>query len=197
MKLKLASQKMFVLMCLVLVAFVAGVVGAGLKTLDFMKTKSEKIVDLKLQNAEFEKQQEVYLKARAEIEKFREYGEVAESVLPKEKNPALITAEIIAIAREAGITLSSISYPSSEIGTPTAPPNSLNTQLKPAEGLKDVMVLEISITPDRGVTYEQLLGLLSRFSNNKRKMSVTRVSVNSDRDNLITFIIGLNLYIKP
>ena len=160
-------------------------------------------------------------KATQEIEQYEDLEEIADSVVPQDKDQAKAVREIVKIANTSGISISSISFPASNLGsstpqpsqsqgtesessgTPATPPPPSISQAEPVPGIAGVYSLEMTITPDTTVpvTYYQFLDFLERLENNRRTAQVTKVQITPltfDQNNpLINFNLSLNVFVKP
>lgn len=183
-----------------------------------LSKKSDQLVELKLEDELLEQEQSSLTQASKDIEQYADLEEISKSVVPQDKDQARAVREIVKIAAQSGITLSSIAFPSSTLGsapppttqpsddsggessTPAPPPIS---QAAPVQGLNGVYSLEITIIPDstHKVTYYQFLDFLERLENNRRTAQVTSVKATPttfNEDNpLIDFTLTINIFVKP
>lgn len=212
------SKRVFFAMigvCVLLSLLAVGVLFVGDSML---KKQADKLTQLKLEDRLLDEQQAALSRANQDIEEYEELEQVAKSVVPQDKDQARAVREIIGIAREVGVPISTISFPSSSLGTkpvqtkpsgeggeakPAAPAASPITQAKPVEGVSGVYALEMIITPDAqaDISYYQLLEFLERLENNRRTAQVTSVKVTPvtpDAENpFITFTLTINIFVKP
>jgi hypothetical protein len=211
------SKRVFFLMigvCVLLSAAVLGVVVAGN---NILKQQAEKLVDLKLEDRLLDEQQAALTKANQDILEYEELENIAKTVVPQDKDQARAVREIVALARESGISIATISFPSSNLGAKVAPAKPAAegeapakaaavptiTQAKPVEGVPGVYALEMTITPnaERQVSYYQLLDFLEKLENNRRTAQVTSVKITpitDDGDNpYVSFSLTLNIFVKP
>ena len=185
-----------------------------------LQKKSSKLVDLKLENKVLEEQQSALLKANKDIEKYAELESITKAIVPQDKDQAKSVREIIKIAQESGISIASIAFPSSTLGTaaPKATTNSTGSdssnspqqntpvtppvsQVKPVEGISGVYQLEITVQSDtaKPVSYSNLIFFLTRLEQNRRTAQVSKINIQPDPDDirLLTFNLVINVYIKP
>ena len=179
---KLSAPQLTFFTMIASLVLAVGISGAGVwYGQKVLKKRSEKVVELKIKNETLDRQQAVYEQARRDVEKYKYYGQVADEVLPKDKDLAKVTKELVAIADEYGISIASITYPASSVGavavpsstsgstsTTTTPPNPSLTQTKPVDGLSGVLAVEVNVTPENSITYDKLLGFLDRLAQNRR-----------------------------
>lgn len=177
-----------------------------------LTAKSQKLVELKLNNAALEEQQRSLIQARKDIEKYADLEATAKEVVPQDKDQARSVREIVKIAEESGIKLSSISFPLSSLGSAAPKPSSTATdssskvvtpsvsQVKPVEGISGLYVMDISVQSEVGapVPYSQFIAFLSKLENNRRTAQVSSITVtpNQKDRNSVTFNIVINVYIK-
>ena len=179
--------------------------------------KSAKLVNLRLENELAENQQTSLVQTNKNIDTYIELEKIAKAVVPQDKDQAQTVREIVKIASESGITLSSISFPASTLGqaapkptteagettgtsqtqTSTAPV----TQVKPVQGITGVYVMEIIVQQEQAkpITYNQLIDFLKRLENNRRTAQVSGVTVQPNPSNRskLSFTLTVNAYIKP
>ena len=193
----------------------------------YLEKQSKKLNDLKVQDRVIEEQQTALKQANKDIAKYADLEKIAKSVVPQDKDQAKAVLEIIQIAKESGITIKSITFPSSNLGakaapstntqsgdsstknsgdstaTPSAPAAPPISQAKPLDGIKGVYSLEMNIVPDdtHPTTYYQLLDFLSRLENNRRTAQVTQIKITpftSNKQNpILTFTLTINIFVKP
>ena len=175
-----------------------------------LAAKGQELSELKRKDIVLEDRKDALLRAKLDIEKYAELEAIAKSIVPQEKDQARTVREIVAIASETGVSLSSIQFPSSALGglqkgasrTSGAPvQNSATSQLTPVEGISGLYAMEITIqsNSEQPVSYAQLLGFLERLEQNRRTAHVINLSISptgEDR-NQVTFSVKLNVYIKP
>lgn len=183
-----------------------------------LKKQADKLVELKLEDRLLDEQQAALTQANQDIKEYEELEQAAKSVVPQDKDQARAVREIIAIAKEVGVPISTISFSSSNLGvqpvqpktnegdggsTTTTPAAPAITQAKPVEGVTGVYALEMIITPDSeaNISYYQLLDFLEKLESNRRTAQVTSVKVTpvtSDANNpYITFTLNINIFVKP
>jgi len=210
---KLNSKTFFYVMVSV---FSLSILGGG-AMLYFANTmlqqRSSNVVELKLESAEVEAQQAAYQAAKKDVEKYQYLNDMINGALPQDKDQARTVREIFLLAKQAGITIKSVQFPSSTLGAVTAAPAagvaasgpSAITQAKPVEGLKGVYSIETIVTPyaddkQYKVRYDQLINFLGRIESNRRAMQVASLELKplgqSETDS-ISFTLTLNIFIKP
>jgi hypothetical protein len=216
------SKKIFFVMCAVFLLLV-GLAIAILAYGDIQVGKqAKKLLDLRLESRLLDEQQTALIQAQKDIDQYQDLEKTAKAVVPQDKDQARAVREIIRIAGESDITIGSISFPTSSLGsrpTSTAPTSSgANTgesapaaatapvpisQAIPVEGIPGVYALEMNIVPDGNhpVSYYSFLNFLKRLENNRRTAQVTSVKITPlDEDqtsSYITFTLTIDIFVKP
>lgn len=210
------SKRVFYIMigvCILCALAVAGVVVMGNSLL---KEQAQKLVELKLEDKLLDEQQAALSQANKDIQEYEELEQIAKTVVPQDKDQAKAVREIVSLAKESGISISTVSFPSSNLGTSpvqvkasdenaqkATPVISPVTQAKPVEGVPGVYSLEMIITPNAedNTTYYQLLRFLDKLESNRRTAQVTSVKVTPVTSDAvspyITFTLTLNIFLKP
>jgi hypothetical protein len=171
------------------------------------------LLDLKLEKAVLGKQSASLAQAKQDIAKYTELETIAKTVVPQEKDQARTVLELVSLANESGINITSISFPESLLGeaakkstkkdskAPVATVDSNTTQLVALENPKGVYAMEISLESDQTspITYDQLLDYLKKLEKNRRTAQVVDLAIRPSRENrnLVTFTLILNSYVKP
>lgn len=187
--------------------------------------KSQKMVDMKIESKTLEAQLSNLAQAKKEVQEYSYFKDVAKTVLPSDKDQAQAVLEIVRLANESGISLQSITFPSSSLGAapaaaipPTtgssgtaatpAPTAAVISQAKPVTGIKGLYSLELTISPDvspqlppeRQVTYDKMLDFLKRIERNRRTAQITEVTISPNAtagSKIINFSLKINIFIKP
>lgn len=192
----------------ILLAFaIVGIVVMGDRLL---KKQSDIIISQKLESTVLEKEQIALQQAKQDLEKYSELRQISKQIVPQEKDQALTTREIIALAEKSGVRIGSVGFPSSTLGnierkategTPQTPGSAVISQAKPVTGIKDLLELQITVVSDtvRPSSYNQIIAFLTSLEKNRRTAQVTQISIQPDaKDNsLLNFTLTLTVYIKP
>src|SRR6266446_3539828 len=130
--------------------------------LGLLSTKSQKIVDLKVQTETADAQLANLESSKKQIEKYSYFKDVAKTVIPSDKDQAESVLEIFQMADASGIAIQSITFPASTLGlttsttqqdaTSSSSTRSVLSQAKPVTGIPGLYSLELTITPDYGNT---------------------------------------------
>lgn len=207
---KLTSKQFFYAMVAAAALLIVGVGALTSFSLSMLKKQGETLTNLKKDQLVLKSREESLVRAEADIKKYSELEKISKAIVPQEKDQARTVREIVAIADETGVPLSSITFPESTLGASknskskkssktTSDPS--KTQLTPVPDTKGLYALDITIQSDSNspIAYNRLLLFLEKLEQNRRTAHVTNISVQPYKDNrsLVTFTINLNVYIKP
>ncbi len=216
------SKRFFFVMSGIVIILSLGLIGSTLLASSVLKNKATHLTDLKLENKVIENQQASIGQAKKDIDRYEELVKIAKSVVPQDKDQAKTVRELIKIASASGVTISSISFPSSNLGTkPTAPSTAPTTngdnstpapaapavpplsQVKPVTGINGVYQLDIAIQTGAtsAISYSQLIKFLDRLEQNRRTSQVSDIAIKplqtTRSGSRLTFNLGITVYIKP
>lgn len=215
------SRRLFFVLCIVLVLLISGAIAGTFFGNSMLKKKSENIVKLKMESTALDEQQRSLIQAKKDIKNYQELEQIAKAIVPQEKDQARTVREIIQIAEENNVPISSITFPASTLGQAqprtAAPPAAEGnggtaasqpqaaatqaTQVVPVEGIPGVYQLAISVQSvnTSPVRYQDMLNFLTDLQKNRRTSHVTNLSVapTTNNRNLVTFSLVINAYIKP
>jgi len=217
MKFELDSRKLRLILLGSLGLSVIAFLVIMLSGLSALGTKSSKMVELKAQSETADAQLSSLETSKKEVEKYSYFKTIAESVIPSDKNQAATVVEIFKIANASGISIKSITFPTSNLGLRTAVTSSQDatsssaaqsaiTQAKPVSGIPGLYSLELTITPESGtevppskqVTYPKMLDFLRRIENNRHTAQITQVNIQpAGEGQSLTFTLQINIFIKP
>lgn len=189
-------------------------IGLCLLGTSMLEAKSQTMVDLKLQNKVADNQLANLEIAKSEVQQYAYFKEVAKTVIPGEKDQAATVLEILQIANGAGISIQSITFPSSNLGSSsaaaqsdasTASPQNVISQSKAVSGIPGLYSIELTITPETGpqvppaqqVTYSKMLSFLKGIENNRHTAQVTQVNIQPLTGEAVNFTLKINIFIKP
>lgn len=210
------SKRFNLLMMLVAFVLSLAFVGAVYIGNQLLKKQSDKLTSLKLDAEVADEQQKSLIQAKSYIEKYEKLGEDSRSIVPQDKDQARAVREIVKIAGESGVSLSSVTFPSSTLGTAqskvttpikttdsktTAVKSPSITQVKAVSGIPGVFGMEVTIQSDstKPIQYPQFIRFLEKIENNRRTAHVISVDISPEIDSAqnLSFTLILNLYIKP
>lgn len=170
---------------------------------NMLSSKSKNMVKLKLQSHTLDTQLTSLAQAKKEVERYSYFNDIAKEVIPNDKDQAQAVLDIFQLANTSGITIQSITFPASTLGsgsgTPPAPPSGSSSstnaattpaskvisQAKPVPGISGLYSIELTIAPDtstelpadKRITYPKLLDFLKRIENNRRTAQITQVTI--------------------
>lgn len=190
--------------------------------LSMLEEKSKKLSTLKLQSRVANDQLASLAAAKKDVAQYAYFKTVAKTVLPNDKDQAQAVLDIFQLASESGISIQSITFPTSTLGLaiPTtgqaaasavgAPSSSVLSQAKPVAGINGLYSIELAIAPESGdkvppdkqVTYPKMLDFLNRLEHNRRTAQITQVRIQPQGTNAapspyINFSLSVNIFIKP
>ncbi len=218
------SKKVFFAMIglvsiLAVVAFLVIIVGNS-----SLKNQSKKLMDAKLKQKTLVEQQTMLVKAKKDLEQYKDLEKLSKTVVPQDKDQARAVREIVKIARQSGISIEAIGFPASSLGskaptaapqsgsssspssaeqsTPQKPKTSPLTQATPVVGIDGVYSIEMIITPEaKAVNYYTFLDFLSRLENNRRTAHVKKITISPESTKKtspnVEFGLTLNVFVKP
>lgn len=159
--------------------------------------RGEEVREARLDSLVLEEEQRRLAKAKADITKYESLAEIAKLIVPQDKDQSQTVREIVKIAQEHNISLSSISFPSSSLGGK----NSDRSQLTQVKNIKGVYSLEITIDSSGGqpALYDDFLRFLKALERNRRTALVKSIALHPEKDDpaKLTFSLKLVEYIKP
>ena len=209
------TPKIFFYVMVGLLVFSIGGGGAALYLANgLLKSRSDAVVELKLQNRELEEQVNAYRVAKKSVEKYSYLNEMIQGALPQDKDQARTVREIFLMAESVGIKIKSVQFPTSTLGTrlpgtpaaattPSAAASAI-TQAVPVVGLNGVYGIETIVTPfsdvKQKVSYDQVIKFLGKIESNRRAMQVSDIEITpigQNESDGISFTLTLNIFIKP
>lgn len=212
----MTSKKFFYVMVGVLVLMVGLVIGSVVMGDKLLQKQADKLVALKVDDEVLDMQQRALRQAKKDVETYNELGSIAKQVVPQDKDQARAVREIVSIADQAGVSIASVSFPSSNLGQKAAPkPKSDDekssstaksttspiTQAKPVTGIGGVYQLDITVTSDpaRPTPYSRFINFLTGLEQNRRTAQVSNISIqpNTENRNNLGFTLTLTVFIKP
>lgn len=172
----------------------------------FIAREGENLTALKLEAAVLEKQSEALQRAKKDIVEYEELETIAKTIVPQDKDQAQTVLELVNLANQAGIDITSVRFPASELGASSKgskkkdsnPDLSQLTALSSPKGVYS-MRIDIETNKDIPVSYNQLLDFLRRLENNRRTAQVTNISITPEEGdrNIVSFTLALTSYVKP
>lgn len=215
----MSSKRVFFLICGLIVVLAGLAVGGAYEASLQFAHESHKLASLKLQSQVLASEQTNLLKAKKDVAAYAPLEQIAQTIVPQDKDQAEAVREIIKIAQASGINPTSISFPSSNLGaglaagsaggssstTPVpvpAPGAASNlSQLTPVVGITGVYDLKITVQQDAAtpVSYTKFIDFLSHLEQNRRTAQVTGIVLQPDPKDrhLLSFTLTLDEFIRP
>lgn len=198
------SQLVYYLMLgLIVVLAIASILSAN-TIIGLLNKQADSLVSLKAQTQALTIEQSNLIIAKKEVAKYSPLERIAQTIVPQNKDQAQAVREIVNLAQQNGITLNSIAFPSSTLGTAVSALSSRLSlsQLTPVKGISGVYTLpiQIEITESaNAVSYGSFYSFLSALEQNRLTSQVTSLTIQplTMNPNLITFSLTINEYIKP
>lgn len=204
------TKRVTYVMIAVLVLLILAVLGTTYIASGMLDKQADTLNELKLKNEVLAAERQSLVKAKKDVAKYGPLADIAKTIVPQDKDQAQAVREIVKLARDSGIAPSSITFPSSNLGTAaaaapaaagaTTAKNDLS-QLTPVKGNPGLYILQITISQDAGspVPYDRFIGFLSRLEQNRRTAQVSNIvlqPVATDPGKL-SFTLTVDQYIKP
>lgn len=190
----------------------------------WLHKRSDQLRSVKLETRLLDEQQVSLVQANKDVAKYSDLESIANAIVPQDKDQAKTVREIVKLAQESNIPITSISFPTSSLGSAAQAPAASSstadtsnssespsasaaakappvTQVKAADGISGVYQMEINVQSDSSlpVPYAALITFLERLEQNRRTAQVSNITVTpSTKDpGLVTFTLMVNVYIKP
>lgn len=197
----MSSKQTYQLLIALCGVLAVGLVAAVYFGISSLQANADDLEKAKVQQEVVDMQELSLIQAKADIQEYSELEELARRIIPQEKDQARTVRELIAIAEDTGIAISTVSFPSSNLGTSQAASDqqSVVTQATPVEGIPGLLELNMSVGVSNPTTYNQFISFLDGLEQNRRTSQVQSISIvpDSDNRNLLTFTVNLVVYIKP
>jgi len=207
----MTAKKTYFVMIGVLILFIVGTFATLYFGNSYMKKSATSLVNTKLDNVGSDAEEQTYLQARKDLEKYKSLNDTISKILPKSKDQAQAVKELYRIGDETGIVVDKIQFPVSTLGqktaaatAPTTPATAATTvtQAKAVDGMPGVMGIDIQIglqpAYGKSITYNNMISFLQKVENNRRSMQIKQIDVQTDTQNGgVTFNLTLTIFVKP
>ncbi len=157
-------------------------------------TVANETARLKAQVQVNEKQLSTYQKTKVKVDSLSYVNDLANKVLPAEKEQSAIVAEISQFALRSSLGIEQIAF----VEVPKTAAGTSKSKSKVAIP-KGVEVVPITVQFNSGSKYQNILDFLESVENNRRKMQVTNINLKpdpNDRQLLNQVTVSMNLYAK-
>lgn len=203
----MTSKKYFYGLLGIFILLIALIIGGAVQGNMLLKKQSQKLTDLKVENAAVDMQQTALLQAKKDVEKYSSLENTLKSVVPQDKDQAKTVREIVQIAAQNNIPINSVTFENSTLGDPkaatgggaaTTQPKTTLSQVKPVEGINGLYVLPIQIESKGKVSYPDFLKFLEALEKNRRTSHVDSINIKPEKTGkLLDFSLTINAYVKP
>lgn len=196
------SKRLYFGMLGVIGVLAVGLIGGAYEAGLMLEHQAQQWLDNRTRLAVLDQEQAELTTAKRSIAKYKDLAAIAKSVVPQDKDQAQTVREIVNIAAANGITLSSVTFPSSTLGVGAGVSSSKQlSQLIPVKGIAGVYNLQVTVQSDsnRPVVYSRFISFLTALEHNRRTAQVTSITLQPDSKNrsLLSFTLILDEYIKP
>ena len=116
------SRKVYFIMLAVLLLLIGALIGTVVLGNNYLKKQSDSLLAAKLDQQSLNEQQTALIKAKKDLEKYRELRDIARAIVPQDKDQAKAVREIVRFADETGVGLESITFDDSSLGQKAAAP---------------------------------------------------------------------------
>jgi hypothetical protein len=221
----MTPKRVYLLLIAVMVLLGAGMAAAAYGAQTVMASQSDRLVKARANLGALSLQQTNLIEAKKELVSYAPLYQISKVVVPESKDQAETVRQIVKLASDNDVTLGSITFPSSTLGTgaatatnATAPsaastnaasntslPTNRYSQLTLVPQIPGVYTLPITIVSDttHPVTYSRLIAFLQALEQNRLTAQVSSVDIslpNSSTNSstvAINFSLITNIYIKP
>ena len=196
------SKRLYFVLLGTIALLVIGLIGGAYGVAKMLSGESKQLVSNRLQVAVLANEQLQLANAKKDVQKYQGLSTIAKSIVPQDKDQAQAVRQIVDIANANGIAISSITFPSSTLGTATAKTGKQQlSQLTQVKDVSGVYSLQLTVQSDNAhpVPYTQFIGFLDALEHNRRTALVTSITIqpNSKNRSTLSFTLILNEYIKP
>lgn len=198
----MTSKRYFFALLAIFVLLIGLIIGGAVGGNMILQKQSNKLTELKVENAAIELQQTALIQAKKDIERYSDLEGVLKSIVPQDKDQAKTVREIVQIAAANKIPIKSVSFEASTLGD-AVPKGSAQKQLpvsqvKPLEGITGVYSLPVAVESADKVGYQDFLNFLSDLETNRRTAHVEAIDITpSENGKSVEFTLTLNAYVKP
>lgn len=206
----MTSKRLFYVLIALLVVINASGVALLIEGDKRLVAQNSELTQYKVESTALQEVQRSLVRAKKDIETFSNVEKIAKTIVPQEKDQAKTVREIITLADESGVAISSITFPTSNLGAKQAAgaPGTgaasqgagTTSQTQKVEGLTGVEKLDITVTSDtkQPITYTKMIRFLGLLEQNRRTSQVANITIQPDSTNrnLLTFSLVVTVYIK-
>ncbi len=202
------AKKVYFSLIVIIVGLLLATVAVFYGANTLLKKSSNKLSQLKAENAVLEQNEKVYQKAKNDLIKYQDLQSAVNEALPKEKDQAKALKELIQIGSTTGVKIEKIEFTDSTLGDKAKPAatagsatgaSSAVTQAKPISGISGVQGIEMKVTiagpnDKTPINYNSFINFLDLVSNNRRSMQISNLNI---QPNLKKADLTINIFVKP
>lgn len=139
----------------------------------------------------------IYESTRTKVSELAFVEDLANSVLPNEKEQANTIAELRKFVIDSGMQFESISFAGSDQKA-IAAGRIATTQTEKNDDLPGVLLLPANVVIGPGASYDQVLSLLRTIETNQRKMQVTNLTLLPDEtgERFSSITLDVDIYLS-
>lgn len=193
----MTAKRVYIILWATFGLLLIGLLGTTYGVSRMLSIKSEELTASRALATQLDAQQAGLQRSKSDIARYADLEKITKAVVPQDKDQAQAVREITNIASANKISLTTISFPSSTLGS--TKPNL--SQLTPVANIPGVYNLQITIgnNPNNTVTFNQLDAFLRGLENNRRTAAVSSLSIQPQANSAtrLTFTLIINTYIKP
>jgi hypothetical protein len=217
----MTSKRLYFIMIAVVCLLVAGFLGGAYGADKLLSRQSQKVLTARSKSASLEQKQTQLTRAKTSITKYKAVGDIAKTIVPQDKDQAQAVREIVNLAAANGVSLGTITFPNSTLGSAAATSGSAGSssgsksasgssssssaaklsQLKAASGINGVYIMQITVQSDtaKPIAYGQFIDFLAAMERNRRTALVSSLNVQPQQDDpsQVSFVLTVDEYIKP
>lgn len=199
----MTPKRVFFLLLAGLILTFGGLAGATYGLTSLLKSQAKQLADKKAEVNVLTGQQTGLTKSKRDIAKYAGLKKITDSIVPQDKDQAQTVRELTNIAAANKISLTTITFPSSSLGSQSAAGGAKSnlSQLTKVANIPGVYNLQITVgnNSNNTVTFNQLDAFLKSLENNRRTAAVGSLSIQPQPDsaNRLVFTLVINTYIKP
>lgn len=112
----MTSKRLHTILIAAVILLLIALLGGAYGTNKLLIGQSNKLLAAKAKKQALDQEQVTLNQAKQEIKKYEGLNQIAQAVVPQDKNQAEAVREIVNIAADNGVTLASITFPASTLG---------------------------------------------------------------------------------
>ncbi|GEM_PF-246722 len=198
----MSSQRIYYALIALVVVVIVGIFGGAYGINALLEKQSSKLVGTKAKLASLNQEQTELVRSKKDIATYTNLYDISKVIVPENKNQAETVRQITKLAAANGITLVSINFPESSLGSgvvntgtsstsapstaPSAAPSPASnpklSQLKAVPKIAGVYDLQLVVASssdtNKLATYPQLINFLSALEQNRLTALVSKLAIS-------------------